>query len=322
MLYRSAGLKSDRLLVQRGPASLDTACGHFDITQPAPRAELELHFAAACLGPATTGPGAKAIANALSLQQQEGKPWLVWALLGLGKRLGVGEINSLVGLADGARDNGASALNEAHKLAQLLNQAADKLGRHILGSPLEALFTALAPIVGLGLQKADDGSKAAGRLYLAAALARSQQRLAIEAVSQRQLGEWMSDLMGTRPNLPARLKPTQLSVAVSEALPFFRLLPAKDLPSLPTSMAADVDLKRMLDLGKGTLEKAPIKCLVALMAGVNFIWGGLQLTEKQSGKNWLSFAGGFFGVSSAIAATLQKVSEVDWEAPGVRLVVA
>lgn len=301
-------------LAQRGPASLDTACGHFDITQPDPRAELELHFAAACLGPATTGPGAKAITDALTLRQREGKPWLVWALLGLGKRLGVGEINSLVGLADGARDNGASALNEAHKLAQLLNQAADKLGRHILGSPLEALFTALAPIVGLGLQKVDDGSKVAGRLYLAAALARSQQRLAIEAVSQRQLGEWMSDLMGTRPNLPARLKPTQLSVAVSEALPFFRLLPAKDLPPLPTSMAADADLKRMLDLGKGTLEKAPIKCLVALMAGVNFIWGGLQLTEKQSGKNWVSFAGGFFGVSSAVAATLQKVSEVDWEA--------
>src|SRR5690606_41016129 len=65
---------------QRGPASLDTACGHFDITQPAPRAELEQHFAAACLGPATTGPGAKAIADALSLQPQSGKPWLTWAL--------------------------------------------------------------------------------------------------------------------------------------------------------------------------------------------------------------------------------------------------
>lgn len=301
-------------LAQRGPASLDTACGHFDITQPDPRAELELHFAAACLGPATTGPGANAIANALTLQQQEGKPWLVWALLGLGKRLGVGEINSLVGLADGVRDNGASALNEAHKLAQLLNQAADKLGRHILASPLEALFTALAPLVGLGLQKADDGSKAAGRLYLAAALARSQQRLAVEAVSQRQLGEWMSDLMGTRPKLPAGLKPTILSVAISDALPFFRLLPAKDLPPLPTYLTAEVNLKGMLDLGKGALDKAPIKCVVALVAGVNFIWGGLQLTEKQSGKNWLSFVGGSFGASSAIAASLQKVAEVDWEA--------
>jgi len=301
-------------LAQRGPASLDTACGHFDITQPDPRAELELHFAAACLGPATTGPGAKAIANALTLQQQEGKPWLVWALLGLGKRLGVGELNSLVGLADGARDNGASALNEACRLAQLLNQAADKLGRHILGSPLEALFTALAPIVGLGLQKADEGSKAAGRLYLAAALARSQQRLAIEAVTQRQLGEWMSDLMGTRPNLPARLKPTQLSVAVSEALPFFRMLPARDLPPLPAQLAADVNLRGMLDLGKSALEKAPIKCVVALIAGVNFVWSGGQLVKDKNLKASFSAAAGMSGISSAITATLQKVAELDWEA--------
>lgn len=301
-------------LAQRGPASLDTACSHFDITQPGPREELELHFAAACLGPATTGPGAQAIANALTLQQQAGKPWLVWSLLGLGKRLGIGEINILVGLADSARDNGATALTEARKVAELLNQAAEKLARHIQRSPLEALFTALAPIAGLGLHQANDGTKAAGRLYLAAALARSQQRLAVEAVSQRHVGEWMSDLMGTRPQLPAKLRPTQLSVAVSEALPFFRLLPAKDLPALTGHLAADVNLKGMLDLSKGAIEKAPVKCLVALVAGMNFVWGGAQLTGKQTGKNWLSFAGGAFGVASATSAITQRVAEVDWEA--------
>lgn len=301
-------------LAQRGPASLDTACGHFDITQPGPRTELELHFAAACLGPATTGPGAQAISNALMLQQQAGKPWLVWSLLGLGKRLGIGEINTIVGLADGARDNGASALTEARKVAERLNQAAEQLTRHIQGSAREALFAALAPIAGVGLQQANDGTKAAGRLYLAAALARSQQRLAIEAVSQRQVGEWMSDLMGTRPQLPAELRPTQLSVAVSDALPFFRLLPAKDLPALTGHFAADVNLKGMLDLSKNGLEKAPVKCLVALVAGLNFVWGGAQLTEKQSGKSWLSFTGGAFGVASATSAIAQKVAEVDWEA--------
>ncbi|KHL68813.1 hypothetical protein SF06_23940 [Pseudomonas flexibilis] len=297
---------------QRGPASLDTACGHFDITQPAPRAELEQHFAAACLGPATTGPGAKAIADALSLQPQSGKPWLTWALLGLGKRLGIGEINTLTGLADGIKDNGTDLLDEARKLADLLNQAAEKLARHIQGSPLEALFTALAPIAGLGLQHADDGSKAAGRLYLAAALARSQQRLAIEAVSQRQLGEWMSDLMDTRPNMPARLKPSPLSVAVGNALPFFRLLPAKDLPALTGHLAAEVNLKGMLDLGKGALEKAPLKCLVALVAGVNFVWGGVQVLDGTT-RSKLNLAGGFMGMLSAISATIQKVAEVDWE---------
>ncbi|MFL9814257.1 hypothetical protein D7241_13465 [Stutzerimonas sp. VN223-3] len=301
-------------LAQRGPASLDTACGHFDITQSAPREELELHFAAACLGPATTGPGAQAIANALMLQQKAGKPWLVWSLLGLGKRLGIGEINTIVGLADGARDNGASALAEARTLAALLNKAAGSLARHVQGTPLEALFAALAPIAGLRLRQADNGSNVAGRLYLAAALARSQQRLAIEAVSPRQVGEWMSDLMGTRPRLPANLRPIPLSVAVSDALPFFRLLPAKDLPALTGHLAADVNLKGMLDLSKGAMEKAPIKCLVALVAGVNFVWGGGQLFQDKNLKAALSVAAGTTGFASAISAVVQKVAEVDWEA--------
>lgn len=301
-------------LAKNGPASLDTACGHFDITQPAARAELELHFAAACLGPSVTSLGAKAIVRALTPQEQAGKPWLMWSLLGLGKRLGIGEINSLTGLADGVKSNGAALLDEARQVAELLNKAAEKLAKHTQGSVLEALFTALAPIAGLGLQRSNEGAKAAGQLYLAAALARSQQRLAVEMVSQRQLGEWMSDLMGTRPKLPARLKPTQLSIAVSDALPFFRLLPAKNLPALSGHLAADVGLKDMLDLSKGALEKAPLKCLVALVAGVNFVWGGGQLSNSQSAKSWLSFVGGAFGMSSAVTAVWQRVAEVNWEA--------
>ena len=299
-------------LAKTGPASLDTACGHFDITQPTARAELELHFAAACLGPSVTSLGAKAIARALTPQEQIGKPWLLWSLLGLGKRLGIGEINSLTGLADGVKNNGAALLDEARQVAELLNKAAEKLAKHTQGSVLEALFTALAPIAGLGLQRSNEAAKAAGQLYLAAALARSQQRLAVEMVSQRQLGEWMSDLMGTRPKLPARLKPTQLSIAVSDALPFFRLLPAKNLPALTGHLAADANLKDMLGLSKGALDKAPLKCLVALVAGVNFVWAGAQVLDGTA-KSKLSLAGGFMGVLSAVSAIWQKVAEVNWE---------
>lgn len=303
-------------LAKTGPASLDTACGHFDITQPTARAELELHFAAACLGPSVTSLGAKAIASALTPQEQTGKPWLIWSLLGLGKRLGVGEFNALTGLADGVKSNGADLLDEARQMAELLNKTAEKLAKHAQGSVLEALFAALAPIAGLGLQRSNEGAKAAGQLYLAASLARSQQRLAVELVSQRQLGEWMSDLMGTRPKLPARLKPTQLSIAVSDALPFFRLLPAKNLPALSGHLAADANLKDMLGLSKGGLEKAPLKCLVALVAGVNFVWGGVQVLDGTA-KSKLSLAGGFMGMSSAVSAVSavwQRVAEVDWEA--------
>lgn len=301
-------------LTKTGPATLETASGHFDITKPTARTELELHFAAVCLGPSYTSLGAKAIAKALMPQDEVSKPWLLLALLGLGKRLSVAEINSLTGLIDGLRDNGASLMNEARQLATSINEAADKLAKQRIVPTLEALFTALAPVAGLGLQHANAGTRVAGQLYLAAALARSQQRLAVETVSTRQLGEWMSDLIGTRPQLPARFTTTPLSSAVQNALPFLHLIPAKNLPPLTGQLAAEVSLKDMTSLSKGALEKTPIKCLVALVAGANLAWSGAQLFQAQSVKGWLSFGGGVTGVSSAMSAIWQKVAEIDWKA--------
>lgn len=316
-IRRLSGLWADwfNTLAKTGPASLDTACGHFDITQPAAREGLELHFAAACLGPSNTSLGVKAISKAMPPQEQAGKPWLLWSLLGLSKRLGVAEINSLAGAGDGLRNNGADLLAEARKLAAQLNQSADKLSKHNPAPVAEALLEALAPVAGLGLQRANEGSKAIGQLYMAASLARSQQRLAVEQASPRQLGEWMSDLMGTRPKLPARFKPLPLSSAIQQAVPFFRLLPVKEasnLPPLPGHLAAEVNLKDMLNLGKGALQKAPVKCLVALVAGVNFVWGGVQLLDG-TGKSKVSFIGGLSGISASAFAVAQKVAEVDWE---------
>lgn len=314
-------------LAEQGPASLDTACGHFDITQPAARVGLELHFAAACLGPAGTSLGAKTLTLALTPGEQPGKPWLFWALLGSVKRLGVGEIKSLVDVSDGLNDNvsalgkEAASLGRAMALSAMINRAADRLSTHNPAPAVEALFTALAPAAGASLHTASTTLGSAGRVYLAASLARSQQRLAIGEASPRQVGEWLSDLMGTRPKaLPAKFKLTPVAGAIKSALPFFHLVPAPaatrtagKLAPLTGHLAGDINLKDMLNLSKDALNKAPIKCLVALVAGVNFGWSGKQFIDDVSTKAALTFAGGLFGITSAGSAVLQKVAEVNWE---------
>lgn len=301
-----------------GPSSMDTACGHFDITQAIAREELELHFAAACLGPASTSPGAQAIA--LNLEgNSPGKPWLLWALLGLPSRLGVSEIKYLVDLSDSARDNnaavqeGASKLARAFGYAEAINRTADKLKQHKPVSSIEALFLSIAPVAGLHLHQGEQSTGAAGRLYMAAALARSDQRIQTSGVTSRQLGEWFSDLMGTRPAAPASLSVAPLASGVAEGIPFMHLVPASTkLPSLPANLAAGVELSGMFDL-KGLLSQAPIKSIVTLVAGVNFVASGSAFVDKKTVKNGFSAVGAAFGVAAAGAAVFQRVAEVNWE---------
>nr|WP_256656810.1 hypothetical protein [Pseudomonas sp. 460] len=300
-----------------GPSSMDTACGHFDITQSMAREALELHFATACLGPASTSVGAEAIT--LSLEgDKAGKPWLLWALLGLPSRLGVGEIKYLVDFSDVARDNqaavqeGASKLARAFSYTEALNKTADKLKQHKPASSIEALFLSLAPVAGLQLHQGEKGTGAAGRLYMAAALARSDQRIQTSGVTSRQLGEWYSDLMGTRQSMPAHLNVAPLASGVADGIPFMHLVPASTkLPPLPVNLAAGVELSGVFDL-KGALSKAPIKSIVTLVAGVNFVWAGDQLFDKRTYKSAFSTAGAVFGIGAAGAAVVQRVAEVDW----------
>ncbi|WP_460370032.1 toxin VasX [Pseudomonas sp. Tul1A2] len=300
-----------------GPSSMDTACGHFDITQAIAREAFELHFAEACLGPASTSIGAAAIT--LNLEgDKAGKPWLLWALLGLPSRLSIGEIKYIVDFGDLTRDNKAAVQESADKLARAfahaegLNKAADKLKQHNPAASLEALFLSLAPVAALQLHQADNAASNAGRLYMAAALARSDQRIQTLAVTSRQLGEWYSDLMGTRQTPPAHLNVASLASGVSAGIPFMHLVPAStQLAPLPVNLAAGGELSGVFDL-KGALSKAPVKVLVTLVAGGNFVWAAGQLVESETTKKWVGISGAAFGVAAAVAAVAQRVTEVDW----------
>jgi hypothetical protein len=300
-----------------GASSMDTACGHFDIAQSMAREALELHFAAACLGPASTSVGAEAIT--LSLEgDKAGKPWLLWALLGLPSRLGVGEIKYLVDFSDVARDNQAAVQEGASKLARAfgytdaLNKTADKLKQHKPASSVEALFLSIAPVAGLQLHQGEKASGAAGRLYMAAALARSDQRIQTSGVTPRQLGDWYSDLMGTRQSMPAHLSVTPLASGVADGIPFMHLVPASTkLPPLPVNLAASVELSSVFNL-KSTLSKAPIKSIVTLVAGANFVSSNNAFLDNKTVKNGFIGVGAAVGIGAAAAAVVQRVAEVDW----------
>ena len=112
--------------------------------------------------------------------------------------------------------------------------------------------------------------------------------------------------------MPAQLNVAPLASGVADGIPFMHLVPASTkLPPLPANLAASVELSSVFDI-KGALGKAPIKSVVALVAGVNFVWATGQLVDSDSLKNRFVAAGALFGVAAAGAAVIQRVAEVDW----------
>ncbi|WP_343575203.1 toxin VasX [Pseudomonas sp.] len=312
-------------LGQAAPGSLETACGHFDITQPWARAALEAHFAVGCLGPAASSPGAAVITKHLDLDAlAPGKPWLLWAVLGVGKRLTVSEIKGLFDTVDNLSDNANATLNvgaqfgRAMALSVMINLAASNLTRHKPAAPMEALSIALAPVAGVALHDAAKPVDGAARTYLAASLARSHQRLAVHAASPRQMGEWMSEQMGTQASLPGRFKLSPITEAVQDALPFLHLVPAPAAEAATKlaplgSELAKVHPRDLLSLSKQAVDKAPLKCLLVILAGVNFLVCGKQLYDSASVKGLFATMSSSLGVLSAGSAVLQKVAELNWE---------
>lgn len=312
----------------KGSATIDTAAGHYDMSNPAKRIELEMSFAAACLGASVCSVSAKVIGEALDPQKEtNGSPWLIWALLGLSERLTIPEIKSLLDVSDGINDNAASVgkaaanMGRAMALSAAINYAAERLASHNPAPVLEGLFLSLSPIAGAELHDASSPPSNAAKLFMGAAMARSGQRIGTSQVSEKQIGEWLSDMMGTRPNIPpSQLKLTPVASAIQDALPFFILLPAptastaaKTLPSIAELVPPETNLKNLLNLSKESISKAPIKCVVALMAGINIVWGVKEYSSSGSAKDLLGLMGGAVGVASATSAVWQKIAEINWE---------
>lgn len=184
------------------PADLESACNHFDISQLEQRDMLEASFTAACLGPAATPPGVKAIEEAMSLERGKGDLWLLLAILGVTRKLEPGNLKQMLdmqqGVAEVAADASAAAANlsRATALTLALNLGADRLQGVSLAADGEALYAALSPLL-MGYLRTSLAQQIHQLAYnlMVAMLARSQQRLELATLSPTDARLWLTEQM-------------------------------------------------------------------------------------------------------------------------------
>ena len=257
-IRRIAALWADwfATLGKDGPATLESACGHFDITQMEARDALEANFAAAMMGPASTSLGVKAIEPVLEPMTGPGKPWLLWAVLGLVQRVGPGDLKQLLqvpeNLAPVADEltEGAASLARAAALAAALNHGADKLAGFQPHGGGEPLFAVLSPILTGRLRNLSEQIHSLTYTLMTAMLARSRQRVAAESLSIKDALRWLGAQMGQAHNKGQRhsmekrldqmerqevranqlqtrspMAPSPLASQIKEAVPHLRVVP-------------------------------------------------------------------------------------------------
>lgn len=239
------------------PADLESACNHFDLGQLAQRDMLEASFAAACLGPAATPPGVKAIEEAMSLQSPRGDLWLLLALLGVNRKIEPGNLKQLLHIQEGveaAADVSAAAANlsRATALTLALNLGAERLQGLSLAAGGEALYAALSPIL-MGNLRASLAQQINQLAYslMSAMLARSQQQLELVELSPANARRWLTAQMeqahnkgqvrgfkkrmeqlereearATRTTGTSAPAKSPTAVQVEEAIPHLRVIPA------------------------------------------------------------------------------------------------
>lgn len=181
------------------PSSLESACEHFDISEPAARDMLEASFTAALLGPAATSPGVKAIQTALDPAQVKGQPVLLWALLGLTQRVDAGDMQKLLAVTDDllavAPDTGAATvrMTRVSALVAALNTGAEKVSMRPLASGGDPLFAVVSPVLAGHLSSLPEQVHQATYSLMIAMLARSRQCLEVEKLAPETALRWMSE---------------------------------------------------------------------------------------------------------------------------------
>ncbi|MCU1738720.1 MULTISPECIES: toxin VasX [unclassified Pseudomonas] len=317
--FETLGLKS--------PATLATACEHFDITQPAVLEALGEEFALACAGASSTSFGVKKLSKALDPDRATEKPWLIWALLGLPNEPGLSEIKRLIDTGDTLKDNLQALQKLGIKLAQALNmslafnKSAENLALHNPAKVTEELFAVLSPVLAAQMHKATEAPSNVARLYMGAALSRSQQRIDLVAATPQQVEQWLNHLAQVPTQAPPGTLPLKpVASAVQEALPFFHLVPVgqtsvagKHLPSIADLARPEMELKNLLKMSKEALTETPLKSLVLVVAGVSLVWTGEQSYKSRSAKDLMNFAGGLAGFAAAGIAIMQSRADKNFQ---------
>jgi len=310
--------------------SLASACGHFDIGDPAARDGLEASFAAAILGPSATASGIKAIERALRPGAQD-EPWLLWAVLGVAQRIGGAELKQLLHIPEtletltGDLAEAGANMARALALSTALNHSAGQLERLAVAAASEPLPAALAPVLGGHLRTLAEQTDETAYVLMAAMLARSQQRLEAAPLTPRQALQWLSLQMGQehgegrRRNLQNQME--ELARQEGRAVPHLKLLPSPrpgHAAPLPPAEAATllrgqgVSLELPRSIGE-IIEEAPLKSLIFLVAAWNLWQSGGDWFDKATAQNTIAVGSATWALGTAFVALIQQVAETQWE---------
>lgn len=284
-----------------GPDTMASAQSHFDPSRDADHEAMETLWSAALGGVTQHEAGATLVTNLLD--PEAGPPFLhgghsLWAaLLGHSTPLQLADVQRLVAVSESLQ------AQDWETWAHSLNHLAGQLG-HGPATAREGLFLVLATTVGPILR--EQGATSAHRTlvagYLAAALARSGQRLKVEPVAARSLLDWMNE-----PSARAAGAPPPLHQMRPDLLPGLDGRQAAAI-RLVAEGASSAEGNPFL---QRALQETPLKSLLVLMNGLMVVNAGASYAAgDRSAENAAVFLGGVAGTTSATAATIQHFAEL------------
>jgi|GEM_PF-5530822 len=284
-----------------GPESMASTQSHFDPSLDEHHEAMETLWSAALGGVTQHETGATLATNLLD--PDTGPSFLpgghsLWtALLGRFEPVQLADVQRLVAVSESLQ------AQDWETWAHSLNQLAGQLG-HGLATAREGLFLVLATTIGPILR--EQGATSAHRTlvagYLAAALARSQQRLKVEPVAGRALLDWMNE-----PSARAAGAPSPLHQMRPDLLPE---LDGRQVSTIRV-VAEGASTAQGNPFLQRALQEAPLKSLLVLINGLVVVNAGSQLASgEDSIKGVTLFFGSGFGTASATAATIQHFAQI------------
>ncbi|WP_249978714.1 toxin VasX [Vreelandella olivaria] len=288
---------------ESSPATLAAAQSHFDPSRNDDHDAMETLWSAALLGATHSQGGALLVERMLdpahgpTFTYSGHSLWV--ALLGVMKHLQLSDVQRMLTLPD------SLPAPDWETWAHSVNQLSVQLGSGLMAAR-EGLFLAVGTTIGPLLKEAGAASLqqtlVAG--YFAAALARSSQTLTAEAVSIRQVADWLNEPSARVAGAPATLsslRPELFQQLENRQMTVLRLAANEATTPVPPS-----------GLFSRALTEAPLKSVLVLLNGAMLVNAGITLARgDRSIDTGISIGSGLFGTATATAAIFQHFAQVD-----------
>lgn len=288
---------------ESGPATLAAAQRHFDPSRDEDHEAMETLWSAALLGATQSQVGAMMVERMLDPAQGPtftyGGHSLWVALLGVTKHLQLSDVHRMMSVPD------TLPAGDWETWAHSVNQLSVQLGSGLMAAR-EGLFLALGTAVGPILK--DMGAASLQQTlvagYFASALARSGQTLSAEAVSLRQLVDWLNEPSARVAGAPAtlhQLRPELFQHLEGRRTTVLRLAANDASANSPSG-----------NIFSRAINEAPLKSILFFLNGLMLGTAILKFAEgDDSADTKLSMGSGVFGTVTATTAIFQYFAQQD-----------